>query len=224
MNISYTVLIYSKRKSACLLRSFAKCRRNNGTYMFSLWGYSFHSGSSCQLVGKPNLDVYHRKICQLLLQVTFHILFWSAGWTPPLSFSVPCQPMSWFGWNCQHSQTSCHLSSRRYCQFPRHDVCQCAAQGNLYFLYIVKEKQSQFLIETIWVKCVLKGAVCLVSMKLLGYLQHGIQIGAKPVIANVSDIMLRPLGVPNVPTSVFLQGGNLNWVCINLVRLNAHRV
>ena len=44
------------------------------------------------------------------------------------------------------------------------------------------------------------------------------------VIANVSDIMLRPLGVPNVPTSVFQQGGNFNGVCIDLVRLNAHRV
>ena len=136
MNISYTVLIYSKRKSACLLRSFAKYRRNNGTYMFSLCGYSFHNGSSCQFVGKP---IVFRIICQLLLQVAFHILFWSAGWTPPLSFSVPCQPMTWFGWNCRHSQTSSHLSSCRYCLFPRHDVCQCAAQGNLYFLYIVKE-------------------------------------------------------------------------------------
>lgn len=61
-------------------------------------------------------------------------------------------------------------------------------------------------------------------MNLLGHLQHGIQIGTKPVIADVSDIMLRPLGVPNVPTSVFQQGGNLNGVCIDLVRLNAHRV
>lgn len=65
---------------------------------------------------------------------------------------------------------------------------------------------------------------CLVSMNLLGHLQHGIQIGTKPVIVDVSDIMLRPLGVPNVPTSVFQQGGNLNGVCIDLVRLNAHRV
>lgn len=55
-------------------------------------------------------------------------------------------------------------------------------------------------------------------------LQHGTQIAAKPLIANISDIMLRPLGVPNVPTSVFLQDGNLNGVCIDLVRLNAHRV
>lgn len=134
------------------------------------------------------------KSAQLLLQVTFHILFWSVGWTPPLSFSVQCQPMLWFGWNCQHSQTNSHLSSRRYCRFLRHDVCQCAAQGNLYFLYIVKEKQSQFLIETIWVKCVLKGVVCLVLYwwTSLGILQHGIQIGAKPVIADVSDIMLHP--------------------------------
>lgn len=29
--------------------------------------------------------------------------------------------------------------------------------------------------------------------------------------------------VPNVPISVFQQGGNLNGVCIGLVRLNAHR-
>ena len=83
---------------------------------------------------------------------------------------------------------------------------------------------KETLIETIWVKCVLKGAVCLVSMNLLGHLQHGIQIGAKPVIVDVSDIMLRPLGVPNVPTSVFQQGGNLNGACIDLVRLNAHRI
>ena len=58
-------------------------------------------------------------------------------------------------------------------------------------------------------------------MNLLGYLQHGIQIGAKSVIADVLDIMLQPLGVP---TSVFQQGGNLNGACIDLVRLNAHRV
>lgn len=76
----------------------------------------------------------------------------------------------------------------------------------------------------IWVKCVLKGAVCLVLMNLLGHLQHGIQIGAKPVIADVSDIMLHPLGVPNVPTFVFQQSDNLNGGCIDLVRLNAHRV
>lgn len=97
-------------------------------------------------------------------------------------------------------------------------------QGNLYFLYIVKEKQSQFLIETVWVKRVLKGAVCLVLMNLLGHLQHGIQIGAKPVIADVLDIMLQPLGVPNIPTSVFQQGGNLNRACIDLIRLNGYRV
>ena len=47
---------------------------------------------------------------------------------------------------------------------------------------------------------------------------------AKPVIADVSDIMLHPLGVLNVPTSVFQQGDNLNGGCIDLVRLNAHRV
>ena len=48
----FYVLTDRKKEIACLLRVFAKGRRNNGVYI-CLWGYSCHSGSSCQFAGKP---------------------------------------------------------------------------------------------------------------------------------------------------------------------------
>ena len=63
------------KKAACLLRLFAKGRRNNGVlYVLFLWPF-FPQWFFLPVCREAHgLDVYYREICQQLLQVAFHVI------------------------------------------------------------------------------------------------------------------------------------------------------
>ena len=77
--------------------------------------------------------------------------------------------------------------------------------SSVYRLFFHKGSSSQFFGKPIaWVS------------------QQGMQVGTEPVIADIADIMLCPLGILNAQTPVFQQADNFNGICIGLVKLNAH--
>ena len=152
--------------------------------MFYLWGYAFHSGSSCQFAGKPIalmsiIGKSASNCCRcpfmsllgetmstnhLMMQISKNVLLGETkglihGRDSFLAMSVCI---------CRRSQTILHLSSRKYCLFL---LPQCLPMR---------------------CECVLECAACFVAMCLLGHLQQRIQIGTEPIIADVPDVMLRP--------------------------------